>query len=276
MLVVTINLPQIGMLNKGDEEGYFKMLDKRMELVKDALMLKHKLLEGTKSDVSPIHWQHGAIARLDSGETIDKLLHGGYSTISIGYIGIYEATKLVTGKSHTTPEGKEFATKILKKLNEYKDKWTKEENIQFAVYGTPAENLTHRFCSIDTDRFGEIEDITDKGYYTNSYHVDVREEIDVFTKFDLESEYQKDSTGGMISYVEIPNMNNNTTAILSMMKHIYDNITYAEFNTKSDYCMECGFDGEIKAVDGVWTCPKCNNTNRKTLSVVRRTCGLTK
>lgn len=272
--VVTINLPQIALLSEQDENKFFELLDKRLLLVKKALMIRHKLLKNLKSDVSPIHWQHGAIARLKAGEKIEKYLYNGYSTLTIGYIGIYEATMLIKSKSHTTEEGKVFALKIMDKLNEVKEKWTKEENIAFAVYGTPAESLTHRFCQIDTKRFGLVKDITDKGYYTNSYHVDVREPIDVFSKFIFEQQFQIKSTGGMISYVEIPNMTHNVEAILNIIRFMYDNITYGEFNTKSDYCHVCGYDGEM-AVDKntQWYCPNCGNNKREKLSVIRRTCG---
>lgn len=274
MGVVSINLPQIGILAGENEEKFFAILDKRLALVKKALMLRFNLLKDVTSDCSPIHWQYGAITRLKSGEKIESFLRGGYSTISLGYIGIYEASKLVTGKSHTTPEGKAFALKIMDKLNEAIQRWKKEEGIGFALYGTPAESLTHRFCSIDRARFGEIKDITDKGYYTNSYHVDVREHISIFDKFDFESAFQARSTGGCISYAEIPNMSSNLEAVETMIEYIYDHITYAEFNTKSDYCHECGFDGEIKVNEkNEWECPQCHNTNRNRLTVIRRTCG---
>lgn len=272
--VVTINLPQIGILAENDEELFFEMLDKRLEIVKKALIVRHDRLKNVTSDVSPLHWQHGAIARLKPGEKITEYLYGGYSTLTIGYIGIYESTMLVKNKSHTTKEGKEFAFKIMDFLNAKKEKWTKETGIQFAVYGTPAESLTHRFASIDKKRFGDIENVTDKGYYTNSYHVDVRENINVFDKFSFEQEFQEKSTGGMISYVEIPSMRNNVEAIISIMKYIYDNIMYAEFNTKLDYCHTCGFTGEVKVNDkGEWECPQCKNDSREKLTVIRRTCG---
>ena len=272
--VVSINLPQIGIVADGDEEKFWKLLDERLEICKEALMCRHYALLGTKSDISPIHWQYGAIARLKKGEKIDKLLYGGYSTMSLGYIGIYEMTKLVKGVSHTSPEGKEFALKVMKYLKDTVAKWKKETNIGFALYGTPAESLCYKFAKIDKERFGTIEDITDKGYYTNSYHVDVREKIDAFDKLAFESEFQKLSTGGAISYVEIPNMKNNLTALETAVKFIYDNIQYAEFNTKSDYCQECGFDGEIKINDNnEWECPQCGNKDHTKMSVVRRTCG---
>jgi anaerobic ribonucleoside-triphosphate reductase len=272
--VCTINLPQIGILAKNDEEKFFKILEKRLELVKEVGLLRYNHLKDVTSDSSPIHFQHGAIARLPKHTPIKPLLENGYATVTIGYIGIYEASILITGKSHTSPEGKAFALKIMELLNEKKDEWSKEYGIAFAVYGTPAESLTHRFASIDKKRFGEIKDVTDKGYYTNSFHVDVREEISVFEKFDFESEFQSLSTGGCISYAEIPNMTNNIEAVITMIKYIYDHIQYAEFNTKSDYCSECGFDGEILLNDNnEWYCPNCGNKDRNTLTVVRRTCG---
>mgnify|MGYP000942640499 CR=1 FL=1 len=272
--VVTINLPQIGIIAKDNEELFFELLDKRLNLVKEALMVKHNLLKDVTSDVSPIHWQYGAIARLQPGEKITPYLVGGYSTLTIGYIGIYETSMLVKKQSHTTDEGKKFALKIMDILNEKKVEWTKETGVQFAVYGTPAESLTHRFASIDKARYGDIDDVTDKGYYTNSYHVDVREDIDVFSKYSFEQQFQEKSTGGMISYVEVPNMQHNIEAVLTIMKYIYNNIMYGEFNTKSDYCHECGFDGEIKVnKDGVWECPQCHNKDRRKLTVIRRTCG---
>ena len=272
--VVSINLPQIGILSEGDEEKFWKLLDERLEICKEALMCRHYALLGTKSDISPIHWQYGAIARLDKGEKIDKLLYGGYSTLSLGYIGIYEMTKLVKGVSHTAPEGKQFALKVMKYLKDTVTKWKKETNIGFALYGTPAESLCYKFAKIDKEQFGEIKDITDKGYYTNSYHVDVREKIDAFEKLSFESEFQKLSTGGAISYIEIPNMKNNLEALETVVKYIYDNIQYAEVNTKSDYCHVCGFDGEIKINDkNEWECPQCGNKDHAKMNVVRRTCG---
>ncbi|MBM0045827.1 anaerobic ribonucleoside-triphosphate reductase [Anaerococcus sp. mt242] len=274
MGVCTINLPQIGILAKNDEKKFFEILEKRLDLVKEVGLLRYHHLSKVTSDSSPIHFQHGAIERLPKHTPIKPLLENGYATVTIGYIGIYEASKLVTGKSHTSNEGKEFALKIMKLLNEKKEKWSEEYNIAFAVYGTPAESLTHRFASIDKDRFGEIEDITDKGYYTNSFHVDVREEISVFDKFDFEAEFQSLSTGGCISYAEIPNMTANIDAIMTMIKYIYDHIQYAEFNTKLDYCNECGFDGEILLNEkNEWYCPNCGNKDRNSLTVVRRTCG---
>lgn len=272
--VVSINLPQVAIIAEGDEEKFWKLLDERLELCKEALMCRHYALLGTLSDISPIHWQYGAIARLQKGEKIDKLLYGGYSTMSLGYIGIYEMTKLMKGVSHTTPEGHEFALKVMKHLRETTDKWKKETNIGFALYGTPAESLCYKFARVDKEQFGTIEDVTDKGYYTNSYHVDVREKIDAFEKLKFESEFQKISSGGAISYVEIPNMQHNLIALETAVKFIYDNIQYAEFNTKSDYCQVCGFDGEIIINDNnEWECPNCGNKDHSKMNVVRRTCG---
>ncbi len=272
--VVSINLPQIGILCKGDEEKFWKLLDERLELCFEALMCRHNALKGVVSDVSPVHWQYGAIARLKKGETIDKFLYGGYSSISLGYIGLYELTMLMKGVSQTDPVGEEFAVRVMKYLRETCDRWKAETNIGFALYGTPAESLCYRFARIDKERFGTIPNVTDKGYYTNSYHVDVREEIDAFSKFDFESQFQAISSGGAISYVEIPNMRHNLTALAEVVQYIYDNIQYAEFNTKSDYCQVCGFDGEIIINDDYqWQCPNCGNTDQTRMNVTRRTCG---
>ena len=272
--VVSLNLPQIGILAKGDEKKFWEILEERLQLCYDALMCRHNALKGIKSDVSPVHWQYGAIARLGKGETIDKFLTGGYSTISLGYIGLYEVTKLVTGESQTTEKGFDFAMRLMNRLRGACDKWKAQTNIGFALYGTPAESLCYRFARIDKERFGTIPDVTDKGYYTNSYHVDVREHIDAFSKFELESKFQKISSGGSISYVEIPNMRHNTEALEEVVKFIYDNIQYAEFNTKSDYCHVCGFDGEIIInEDNEWECPVCHNKDHAKMTVIRRTCG---
>ncbi len=272
--VVSINLPQVGIVADGDEDKFWKELDERLELCKEALMCRHYALLGTKSDISPIHWQYGAIARLDKGEKIDELLKGGYSTLSLGYIGVYETTKLMKGVSHTTKEGHDFAIKLMTKLRDTVKKWKQETGLGFALYGTPAESLCYKFARIDKERFGTIEDVTDKGYYTNSYHVDVREKIDAFEKLKFESEFQNLSTGGAISYIEVPNMSNNLDALETVVKFIYDNIQYAEFNTKSDYCHVCGFDGEIIINDkNEWECPNCGNKDHAKLTVVRRTCG---
>ncbi len=272
--VVSLNLPQIGIVARGNEDVFWKELDLRLELCYEALMCRHRALLGTKSDVSPVHWQYGAIARLPKGEVIDKYLMGGYSTISLGYIGLYEVTMAMKGVSHTTPEGAEFALKVMNKLRAATDKWKEETGIAFGLYGTPAESLCYRFARIDKSKFGSIKDITDKGYYTNSYHVDVRENIDAFHKFEFESQFQEISSGGAISYVEIPNMRHNLEGIEEVVKFIYDNIQYAEFNTKSDYCHICGYDGEIVVNDNnEWECPACGNKDHAKMNVTRRTCG---
>lgn len=272
--VVSINLPQIGLVAKGDAEVFWKELEDRLQLCYEALMCRHEALHDVTSDVSPLHWQHGCIARLGKGEPITPLLHGGYSTISLGYIGLYELTKLMTGESHTTEKGSDFAIKVMERLRKVCDDWKAETGIGFALYGTPAESLCYRFAAIDKAKFGDIEDVTDKGYYTNSYHVDVREDIDGFTKFTFESQFQKLSSGGCISYIEIPNVGNNLPALEQLVQFIYDNIQYAEFNTKSDYCHKCGFDGEIVVNDNnEWECPQCGNTDKAKMNVTRRTCG---
>ena len=270
----SINLPQIGILAGGNEEKFFEILEKRLDLVKRVGLLRYEHLKKVNSDSSPIHWQHGAIARLGKHEPIAPLLENGYSTVSLGYIGIYEATMLIKGVSHTDKKGYDFAMRIMDALNDAVKKWTEEYGIKFTLYATPAESLTQRFANIDKERFGIIENVTDKGYYINSFHVDVREEISAFEKFNFEAKFQDKSTGGCISYVEIPNMGHNLEALETIVRYIYDNIQYAEFNTKSDYCAECGFDGEIKLNDhGDWECPQCHNTDRSSLTVVRRTCG---
>ncbi len=272
--VVSINLPQVAIVSKGDEKEFWRVLDERLDLCFEALMCRHHALLGTTSDVSPVHWQYGAIARLEKGEKIDPYLKDGYSTISLGYIGIYETVKLLKGISHTDPEGKKLAIEIMKHLREACEKWKKETGLGFGLYGTPAESLCYRFARIDKERFGTIKDVTDKGYYTNSYHVDVREEIDAFDKLSFESEFQVISSGGAISYIEIPNMQHNLEAMEEVVKFIYDNIQYAEFNTKSDYCQECGFDGEIMINDdNEWECPNCGNKDQAKMNVTRRTCG---
>ena len=276
--VVTINLPYIALMSHGDFDKFWEYLDKYLEMCYRALMLRHTRLEGTISDVAPIFWQYGAIARLNKGETIDKLLHGGYSTISLGYAGLYECVKYMTGSSHTDSEnGKPFAIKVMQMLNDKCKTWKAKENIDFSVYGTPIESTTYKFAKALKRDFGIIEGITDHNYITNSYHVNVREEIDAFSKLKFESEFQVLSPGGAISYIEVPNMNDNIEAILSVIQFIYDNIMYAEINTKSDYCQVCGYDGEIKIVerDGklIWECPKCGNTDQNKMSVARRTCG---
>ncbi len=272
--VVSINLPQIGILSGRDENKFWFLLEERLQLCFQALMCRHNALKGIKSDVSPIHWQYGAIARLNKGEPIDKLLYGGYSSISLGYIGLYEVTKLVKGCSHTQPEGEAFAMEVMRCLRAATDRWKRETNIGFALYGTPAESLCYRFARIDKERFGSIPDITDKGYYTNSYHVDVREKMDAFSKFSLESKFQQISSGGAISYAEIPNMRHNLEALEDVVRFVYDNIQYAEFNTKSDLCQVCGYDGEMEIdQNNQWVCPCCGNQDKTRMNVVRRTCG---
>lgn len=274
MGVISLNLPQMGILAGKDEERFNKLFDARLKLCKDALLTRYELLKGTKSDISPIHWQFGALARLEKGETIDKLLEGGRTSISLGYIGLYELVKLMTGETHTSKEGQEFALKVMKKLRNAVDTWKEETGLGFGLYGTPAESLCHRFAQIDKSKFGEIEDVTDKGYYTNSYHVDVREEITAFDKLKFESQFQHLSTGGCISYIEIPNLGKNLDAMEQLVYFFYDNIQYAEFNTKSDFCQVCSYDGEIILNDvNEWECPQCGNDDFDKMNVVRRTCG---
>ena len=249
----------------------------RLELCHEALLCRHNRLKGTLSDAAPILWQHGALARLEKGEVIDKLLYGGYSTISLGYAGLYECCKYMTGKSHTDPSVTPFAMQVMQHMNDACAKWKAEHNIDFSLYGTPLESTTYKFSKCLQKRFGMIEGITDKGYITNSYHVHVSEEIDAFTKLQFESQFQKLSPGGAISYVEVPDMQDNLEAVISVLQFIYDNIMYAELNTKSDYCQECGYDGEIRIVeeDGklVWECPNCKNRDQNKMNVARRTCG---
>ena len=275
--VVTINLPDVALSSGGSEEKFWKIFDERLDLCYRALMCRHNRLMGTLSDVAPILWQYGACARLKKGEPIDKLLVGGYSTISLGYAGLYECVKFMTGKSHTDPQATPFAIKVMEHMNEACNQWKKDTGIGFGIYGTPLESTTYKFAKCLQRRFGVIEGITDKGYITNSYHVHVSEEINAFEKLAFEAKFQHLSTGGAISYVEVPDMQNNLEAVLQVMKFIYDNIMYAELNTKSDFCQECGFDGEIQIVeDGgklIWRCPKCGNTNQDKMNVARRTCG---
>lgn len=272
MGVVSLNLAQIGILAKDEPGSFWNILDERLDLCFEALMTRYELLKGTPSDASPIHWQYGAIARLEKGQTIDHLLEGGYATISLGYVGLYECVKAMTGKSHT--EEKEFALKIMETLKSATERWKKETGLGFGLYGTPAESLIHRFCKIDTARFGVIKGVTDKKYYTNSYHVFVGEEIDAFDKLSFEAEFQPISTGGCISYIEIPNMNKNPEAVENIINFMYHNIQYAEFNTKSDYCHICGFDGEISINEDLgWECPHCGNKDTSKMNIVRRTCG---
>ena len=276
--VVTINLVDVACSSEGNMDKFWKILDERLELCHRALRLRHERLLGTPSDVAPILWQHGAIARLKKGEPIDKLLYNGYSTLSLGYAGICEMCWRMTGKSNTTSEGREFSLKVMERMNDKCAEWKAEENIDYSVYGTPMESTTYKFAKALQRRFGVIPHVTDKNYITNSYHVHVEEDIDAFSKLKFESDFQKLSPGGAISYVEVPNMQNNIPAVLDVMKYIYDNIMYAELNTKSDYCQACGYDGEIKIVedeDGklVWECPNCGNRDQDRMSVARRTCG---
>ena len=267
-------MPQVAIVANGDEDKFWSELDKRCELCYKALMVRHESLKGVVSDTSPIHWQYGAIARLGKGEVIDDLLEGGYSSISLGYIGIYETTKLMKGVSHTDPNGQEFALRVMNFLNNKTKEWKEKTGIGFALYGTPAESLCYRFARIDKEKFGIIKDVTDKGYYTNSYHVDVREEINAFDKLKFENQFQPISSGGCISYVEVPNLTNNVEVVEQVVKFIYDNIQYAEFNTKSDYCHCCGYDGEIILNDNnEWECPQCHNKDHSKMNVTRRTCG---
>ena len=275
--VVTINLVDVACSSGRDVNAFWKIFDERLDLCHRALQARHKRLLGTISDMSPIHWQYGALARLKKGEKIDKLLFGGYSTISLGYAGLYECVKYMTGKSHTDPEAKPFALSIMQYMNDKCTEWKEAENIDYSLYGTPLESTTYKFAKCLQKRFGIIPDVTDHDYITNSYHVNVREHIDAFTKLKFESEFQKLSPGGAISYVEVPNMQHNIPAVLSVMKFIYDNIMYAELNTKSDYCQCCSYDGEIKIVEDngklVWECPNCGNRDQSKMNVARRTCG---
>ena len=276
--VVTINLVDVALSSGGDEKKFWEIFDERLQLCYRALMYRHNRLKGTVSDAAPILWQYGALARLKKGETIDKLLYGGYSTISLGYAGLYECTKYMTGKTHTDPEAKPFALSVMQHMNDKCKEWKAKENIDFSLYGTPLESTTYKFAKCLQTRFGIIPEVTHKNYITNSYHVHVSEPIDAFTKLKFESEFQQLSPGGAISYVEVPNMQNNLAAVLAVMKFIYDNIMYAELNTKSDYCQVCGYDGEIQIVTDdsgklVWECPNCHNQDQAKMNVARRTCG---
>ena len=275
---MTINLVDVALSSGGDEDKFWKVFDERLDLCYRALMCRHNRLKGTLSDAAPILWQFGALARLKKGEKIDNLLYGGYSTISLGYAGLYECVKYMTGKSHTDPSATQFAFDVMKYMNKACDRWKEETNIGFSIYGSPIESTTYKFAKCLQKRFGIIPGVTDKSYITNSYHVNVCEPIDAFDKLKFESQFQALSTGGAISYVEVPNMQDNIPAVLQVIRFIYDNIMYAELNTKSDYCQECGFDGEIQIVtseDGKleWECPHCGNRNQDTLNVARRTCG---
>ncbi|MBQ1928175.1 MAG: anaerobic ribonucleoside-triphosphate reductase [Clostridia bacterium] len=276
--VVTVNLVDIGLSAQGDMEKFWQIFDERMELCHRALQCRHERLTGTVSDAAPILWQHGALLRLEKGETIDKYLHGGYSTLSLGYAGLWECVYALCGKKLTEPDGEKLGLEIMKKLNEYTSKWKADENIDYSLYGTPLESTTYKFSKCLQQRFGIVKGVTDKNYITNSYHVHVTEEIDAFEKLALEAKFQALSPGGAISYVEVPNMQDNIEAVLSVMKFIYDNIMYAELNTKSDYCQECGYDGEIEIADDldgklIWKCPNCGNTDQNKMNVARRTCG---
>ena len=276
--VVTINLPDVALSSYGDEGKFWEIFEERLELCHRALRCRHERLLGTPSDVAPILWQYGALARLEKGETIDKLLYNGYSTLSLGYAGLYECVKYMTGKSHTDPEATPFALKVMQKMNDKCGEWKKAENIDYSIYGTPLESTTYKFAKCLQRRFGIVKGITDKGYITNSYHVHVTEQINAFDKLKFESQFQALSPGGAISYVEVPNMQDNIDAVLEVMKFIYDNIIYAELNTKSDYCQVCGYDGEIEIVEDdahklIWRCPKCGNTDQQKMNVARRTCG---
>lgn len=276
--VVTINLVDVALSSGGDYNKFWEIFDERLELCYRALMCRHNRLKGTVSDVAPILWQNGALARLKKGEKIDKLLYGGYSTISLGYAGLYECVKYMTGLSHTNPEATPFAISVMKYMNDKCAEWTDKTNIAFSTYGSPIESTTYKFAKCLQKRFGIIPGITDKGYITNSYHVHVTEPIDAFSKLAFESKFQALSTGGAVSYVEVPNMQHNIPAVLEVIKFIYENIMYAELNTKSDYCQKCGFSGEIQTVVDddkkiVWECPQCGNRDENTLNVARRTCG---
>ena len=275
--VVTINLVDVALSSGGNFDKFWKIFDERLALCHRALQARHQRLLGTPSDAAPILWQYGALARLKKGEKIDKLLFGGYSTISLGYAGLYECVKYMTGKSHTDAGAKPFALSVMQHMNDKCNAWKKAENIDYSLYGTPLESTTYKFAKCLQKRFGIVPGITDRNYITNSYHVHVTEQIDAFTKLKFESEFQRLSPGGAISYVEVPNMQDNLEAVIKVMQFIYDNIMYAELNTKSDYCQVCGYDGEIKIVedDGklVWECPHCHNRDQSKLNVARRTCG---
>lgn len=272
--VVSLNLPQIAILSKGNMDAFWDLLDARLELCKETLLTRHKLLLGTDAETSPIHWKYGAIARLKTGETIDHLLKDGYSTISLGYVGIAEMVQAMLGVSHTTEEGTKFALEVMKTMRSACDKWKKETGLGFGLYGTPAESLIYRFCRIDRERFGEIPNVTDKLYYTNSYHVHVTEEIDAFDKLKFESQFHEISSGGCISYIEVPNMSKNLTAIEQVINYIYHNVQYAEINTKSDICYKCGYNEMMHIDENLrWYCPNCGNDNQKQMQVLRRTCG---
>lgn len=272
--VVSINVVQPAIIANKDMDKFWKIFDERLELCKEAMICRYEMLKGTVSDVSPIHWQHGAIARLKKGETIDKYLTGGYSTMSLGYVGIYEACQAMLGVSHTTPEGQKFAMDVMKYMKQKCNEWNEEINLGFGLYGSPAENLIYRFARIDTAKFGVIPGVTDKKYYTNSYHVCVREEIDAFEKLAFEAPFHDVSSGGCISYIETPDMGKNLEAVEQVINFIYHNVQYAEINSKPDICYKCGFTGELKNNDKLkWYCPNCGNDDESEMQVMRRTCG---
>ena len=271
--VVSINLPQIGIIAKGNMEEFWKIFDARLELCKEALLLRHHLLEGTRADTSPIHWQYGAIARLNKDDVIDPLLHNGYSTLSLGYVGVYELVQSMLGVSHTTPEGEKFALEVMQYMHDKCELWKKEtDGLGFSLYGTPRENTVYRFCNYDREKYGVIPNVTDNLYYTNSYHVNVKEEIDAFSKLKFEAQFHAISSGGCISYIEVPDMSRNLEAVEQLITFIYDNIQYAEINSRPDICYKCGFTGEIKLDENLeWYCPSCGNRDEKEMQVMRRT-----
>ncbi|MEG1408850.1 MAG: anaerobic ribonucleoside-triphosphate reductase, partial [Terrisporobacter sp.] len=272
--VISLNLVQVALSADKNMEKFWRILNERLDLCKEALMVRHNLLKGTTSDISPIHWQHGGIARLEKGEKIDSLLENGYSTLSLGYVGIYEMTQAMLGISHTSKEGEEFVIKVMNHLNNRCSEWKKESGLGFGLYGTPGESLTSRFCRIDQQKFGKIKNVTDRMYYTNSYHVHVSEEIDAFEKLRFESQFHDISLGGCISYVEVPDMSKNLPAVEQIINYIYHNIQYAEINTKPDVCFSCDYTGEIKLDDNLeWYCPNCGNKDKDNMQVMRRTCG---
>lgn len=274
MGVVSLNLPDVALSAEGDIEEFWRIFDQRTALAKEMLIKKVDLLRGASTTLSPIHWEHGALARLEKGEGIEHLFEDGYATISLGYVGLNECVKALIGESHTTGKGQELALEIMQALRGKTDTWKKETGLGFALYGTPAESLTYKFARKTKERFGEIEDITDRLYFTNSYHVNVQEEIDAFSKISFEAQFQKISSGGCISYVEVPNMNDNMDAVLQIIEYIYENIQYGEINSKSDYCHECGFTGELVINDDLeWECPNCGNKDKDKMNVCRRTCG---
>lgn len=273
--VVSINLVQAGIVSNGDMDRFWNVFDQRLEMCKEALLIRHKLLRGTKSNVAPILWQHGAFARLKDGETIDKLLFGGYSSLSLGYVGLCELCYIMTGESNTGEKGEKFALEVMNYMRDKCDEWKKEYNIGFSLYGTPAENTVYRFCKHDKSVYGEIDNVTDKLYYTNSYHVNVKEKIDAFSKLKYESKFHTISSGGCISYIEVPDMSKNLKALETVVNFIYHNIQYAEINTKPDLCYVCGYQGEMKNDDKTykWFCPNCGNDEESEMQVMRRTCG---